>query len=71
MSSMTHPNDTTATCPPSGHELELRLRPEAPSDAAGSVVRSMALHVGLPAERATRLRSVVEELVREPANGSA
>lgn len=47
------------------HELELVLRPGAPSDAAGSVVRSMALHVGLPAERATRVRTVVEELVRE------
>ncbi|MHB1139869.1 MAG: GNAT family N-acetyltransferase [Microthrixaceae bacterium] len=50
---------------PSSHELELVLRAEAPADAAGSVVRSMALHLGLPAERATRVRAVVEELVRE------
>ena len=54
-----------AADPGAAHELELRLGPDAPSDAAGSVVRSMALHVGLPAERATRLRSVIEELVRE------
>jgi N-acetylglutamate synthase-like GNAT family acetyltransferase/anti-sigma regulatory factor (Ser/Thr protein kinase) len=47
------------------HELELVLRPEAPADAAGAVVRSMSLHLGLPAERATRMRAVVEELVRE------
>jgi len=45
--------------------LELVLREDAPADAAGSVVRSMALHAGLPAERATRLRTVIEELVRE------
>ena len=47
------------------HDLELVLRADAPADAAGSVVRSMGLHLGLPAERATRVRAVVEELVRE------
>ena len=47
------------------HDLELVLRADAPADAAGSVVRSMGLHLGLPAERATRVRTVVEELVRE------
>lgn len=64
----THDRATGAAPDPEGasaHELELVLRAEAPTDAAGSVVRSMALHLGLPGERATRLRAVVEELVRE------
>ena len=56
-------SDATGTTRP--HDLELVLRAEAPADAAGSVVRSMGLHLGLPAERATRVRAVVEELVRE------
>lgn len=47
------------------HALELQLTATAPGDAAGAAVRSAALHAGVSAAAATRLRAVVEELVRE------
>ena len=46
-------------------DLEVTLRPDAPPAAAGAAVQAVALGVGLPAERATRLRALVEQLVSE------
>lgn len=49
-----------------GPDLELRLNgAEDLSEVAGAAVRSMAGAAGLAADRLTRLRVVVEELVRE------
>lgn len=45
--------------------VELLLGAEAPVDAAGAVARAAALHAGLGPDRATRLRAIVEELLRE------
>lgn len=45
--------------------LELVLGADAALDAGGAAVRAAALHAGLGADRATRLRVTVEELLRE------
>jgi RimJ/RimL family protein N-acetyltransferase len=45
--------------------IEVVLGAQAALDAGGAAVRSAALHAGLGADRATRLRATVEELLRE------
>jgi RimJ/RimL family protein N-acetyltransferase len=45
--------------------IEVVLAAQAALDAGGAAVRAAALHAGLGADRATRLRATVEELLRE------
>ena len=45
--------------------LQVLLRPGAPVDAAGAAVHAAALHAGLGADRSTRVRATVEELLGE------
>ncbi|MCD9624861.1 GNAT family N-acetyltransferase [Rhabdothermincola salaria] len=45
--------------------LEMRLHDDVPAEATGAAVRAVATAYGVSPERATRLRVVVEELVRE------
>ncbi len=65
--SLTAPSLTAAAfgSPPARPDLEMVLGAEAPADAGGAAVRSIAVHSGLRADRATRLRAMVEELLRE------
>jgi hypothetical protein len=50
---------------PPADAVEVLLRAAAPIDAAGAAIRAASLHAGLGADRATRLRVTVEELLRE------
>lgn len=45
--------------------IEVRLRPSAPAASAGAALRAAAESVGIGAERSTRLRVLVEQLVEE------
>lgn len=56
-----------AVPPPAGDlsDLELTLRADAPTAAAGAAVHAVSITAGLSPERATRLRALVEQMVAE------